>query len=388
MTRKNTGLVGVPGSGDGWASLLDDIYDASLDARRWSLAVRRVAEALDSSMCCLHSYDMTRRQGVTDVEVGLDDAARRAYAEHFCQLNPWIPPGRRGSVAGELLVGSHVISDAQLERTEFYTDLLRSRDLFYSLGVVLGQEGQTRVSVTLLRSRARGDFDAREQRLLAQLGRHLQRAREVQVRLAAVDDERGTLADVLDRLPLAVVLLAPGGRVLLANRAARRVAAARDGLELGADELRPSDRTAAARLRALLSGAAARDSGALRGGGWLLLPRPSGRRPYALLAAPLGRTHRAQASPGCQAVGIAFISDPEDAPRDADVALGSLFGLTRAECALASRLLAGMSVEEAAAQRGIRVATARTQLSRIFAKTDTSRQSQLVTLLERCLKPS
>ncbi len=387
MTLKHTaGAVGH-GSDDGWAALLGDVYDASLDGRRWPDVVRRVAGTFDSGMCCLHSYDMLRRRGATNVEFNLDDTARRAYAEYFCQLNPWIPQGRRQGAAGEILVGSQVISDAQLERTEFYTDLLRRRDLFYSLGVVLGQEGQMRVSVTLLRSRARGDFDAREQRRLARLGQHLQRAREVQARLAAVDHERGALADVLDQLPLGVVLLAPGGRVLVANRAARRFAAARDGFELGADSLRPTDGAAAARLRALLAGAAAIDSG-VPGGGWLLLQRPSGRRPYALLAAPLGRSERGPDAPSRQAVGIAFISDPEETPRDADDALGSLFGLTRAECGLASGLLAGLSVEQAAAQRGIRVATARTHLSRIFAKTRTSRQAQLVTLLERCLKPS
>jgi DNA-binding CsgD family transcriptional regulator len=55
-----------------------------------------------------------------------------------------------------------------------------------------------------------------------------------------------------------------------------------------------------------------------------------------------------------------------------------LYGLTRGEAALAVHLVRGKSVEEAADELFISPHTARTHLKRIFMKTDTHRQTELV----------
>jgi len=60
----------------------------------------------------------------------------------------------------------------------------------------------------------------------------------------------------------------------------------------------------------------------------------------------------------------------------------ALFELTPAEAALAAALAAGYSLKDAAASSSITVKTSRTYLERIFAKTRTRQQSQLVALLK------
>ena len=59
-------------------------------------------------------------------------------------------------------------------------------------------------------------------------------------------------------------------------------------------------------------------------------------------------------------------------------ALITLYGLTRGEAALAAKLVQGKSIEDAAAELFISAHTARTHLKRIFLKTDTHRQPELV----------
>jgi DNA-binding CsgD family transcriptional regulator len=59
-------------------------------------------------------------------------------------------------------------------------------------------------------------------------------------------------------------------------------------------------------------------------------------------------------------------------------ALSALYGLTKGEAVLAARLAQGKSIEEAAAELFISAHTARTHLKRIFMKTDTHRQTELV----------
>lgn len=62
--------------------------------------------------------------------------------------------------------------------------------------------------------------------------------------------------------------------------------------------------------------------------------------------------------------------------------LTSLFDLTPAEARLATMLSAGLPLNEAAARAGIGLGTARNYLIRIFRKTGTHQQGQLVALLK------
>lgn len=59
-------------------------------------------------------------------------------------------------------------------------------------------------------------------------------------------------------------------------------------------------------------------------------------------------------------------------------ALIALYGLTRGEATLAAKLVQGKTIEEAAGDLFISEHTARTHLKRIFMKTDTHRQPELV----------
>ncbi|QRE72854.1 helix-turn-helix transcriptional regulator [Methylobacterium aquaticum] len=61
--------------------------------------------------------------------------------------------------------------------------------------------------------------------------------------------------------------------------------------------------------------------------------------------------------------------------------LRTLFGLTRAEAQVGAGLARGGSLAEIAAELGISVTTARTHVARIFLKTGTRQQSQLVALV-------
>ena len=64
------------------------------------------------------------------------------------------------------------------------------------------------------------------------------------------------------------------------------------------------------------------------------------------------------------------------------VILTGLFDLTPAEARLAAALTAGHSLKVVAANSNITYSTARTYLDRIFTKTGTHHQAQLVSLLK------
>jgi DNA-binding CsgD family transcriptional regulator len=76
-----------------------------------------------------------------------------------------------------------------------------------------------------------------------------------------------------------------------------------------------------------------------------------------------------------------FISDPDDTHEPNRTLLQTTFGLTEAEARVAGALTAGRSVEEISAEFEITPDTVRTHLKRIFTKTDTCRQGDLIRLL-------
>jgi DNA-binding CsgD family transcriptional regulator len=202
-------------------------------------------------------------------------------------------------------------------------------------------------------------------------------ATELRLPWLVLDAEGGVASQAataaLDRLHLGVVLVDGEGRVVAKNRSAGEILAERDGVELRGAALHVSDASAARRLRALLSNA----DGPLRGGA-LAIPRKPPKPPLNLLIAPLaGRSGQEEGS----LVKAVFISSRDRGQETGEEHLRRLYDLTPSEAGLASLLVQGLSLKEAAAELNVTENTARTHLKRIFDKTDTHRQGELVGLL-------
>ncbi|WP_245497881.1 helix-turn-helix transcriptional regulator, partial [Mesorhizobium sp. M7A.F.Ca.CA.001.08.2.1] len=85
---------------------------------------------------------------------------------------------------------------------------------------------------------------------------------------------------------------------------------------------------------------------------------------------------------------VAATAMSASAPVPSPSLLAGLFDLTPAEARLAASLAQGRPLKEAAASSNVTVKTSRTYLERIFAKTGTRQQSQLVALLKSAELPS
>ena len=112
--------------------------------------------------------------------------------------------------------------------------------------------------------------------------------------------------------------------------------------------------------------------------GVMQVPRPSSRRPLALVVSPT----RAGGSPfgRSHAVSIAF-ADPERAPEPSADLLARLYGFTAREAGVAALLLQGLSPKEAADELAMTENTVRTHIRHLFDKTGVERLADLVRLL-------
>ena len=92
------------------------------------------------------------------------------------------------------------------------------------------------------------------------------------------------------------------------------------------------------------------------------------------------RPHGGGPTPG-DAVVVLYVADLDQGVLRRREALRDLYRLTEAETHLVELLCQGSTLDEAAGTRGVTMNTARSQLKQVFAKTHTSRQSELVRLV-------
>ena len=76
-----------------------------------------------------------------------------------------------------------------------------------------------------------------------------------------------------------------------------------------------------------------------------------------------------------------LVKDPNQRTEILPETATQIFGLTPAEARLAIELSSGQTLEEIAEKQEINVSTVRAHLKKIFQKTDTNRQAELVRLL-------
>ena len=81
------------------------------------------------------------------------------------------------------------------------------------------------------------------------------------------------------------------------------------------------------------------------------------------------------------AAAALFVSDPEATIPTPGEILAGLHGLTAAESRLVQCLLQGKRLKDAAEELAITANTAKTHLKRIFRKTETNSQSELIRLI-------
>lgn len=82
-------------------------------------------------------------------------------------------------------------------------------------------------------------------------------------------------------------------------------------------------------------------------------------------------------------VAVALITDPERKRPTCSELLIQIYKLTPKEAMLSTKIAGGKSPRQAAEELSITYETARTHLRRIFSKTGTSRQAELVMLIDQ-----
>ncbi|WP_245490497.1 helix-turn-helix transcriptional regulator [Mesorhizobium sp. M7A.F.Ca.US.011.01.1.1] len=199
-------------------------------------------------------------------------------------------------------------------------------------------------------------------------------------------ENTSALASAFSHLPFGVFLVNGHQQIAQMNEAAETMLARPDSpLALKDGTIVASNAKDAQELQRLVADACSLRDGAMPGtGGTLMVPSDHKRSDLTRLVLSVAPFVDARAY-GLASERCAVILVTEVARRIPDAFephVRSLFDLTPAEARLATALASGRSLKEAAASSNITVKTCRTYLERIFSKTRTRQQSELVALLK------
>jgi DNA-binding CsgD family transcriptional regulator len=364
-------------------ALVTRLYEAPETTGGWRAFLSDLCDTLGGSAASFISQDFTSQRVQIAETVRTDPDTLRAYNGYWHRHDPWAHSPRAARLSsGSVAIGDALIDRTDMRRTAFYNEFGRAHDLVQDLAGLIEVSGRRLSCVSINGSARRAPFSADDAALLAALMPHMQNALELHRRLALVEAARADVLPAIDRLAEGVLLVTSTGRVVHANRTARALLHARDGVFVDAGDLRAASAADTATLRAAIHAAAStrvRGSAARR----LFLTRPSGRRPYVVLVAP-AVTRLLALTPVAPAV-VVCVSDPERLITLPIDRLRRLFGLTAAEARVASCLFEGDTPAVAAARLDISVPTVRAHLRQILAKTETTSQAELARVLSATL---
>lgn len=375
-----TGLDGI--SADELSELIGAIYDCAIDPQRWPDTCRKIAAQCESTAGGICVHDLRQARSAQLFVFGYATQFLQALGEHYSQS-----PMAASDVVSDLgHVSALSMAQHHLHDSRFFQEVMAPFGLQDILWFPALRTGGRMASLHASRSDGSTPYQQLDVALFRLLAPHVCRALAVSDVLDVRALRSEMLEKTLDGLTVGVFLLGHQGDVLYLNAAAERQVKTASALRLVDRRLCPVHPAARLALSRAIA-AAARDGASLNfsvhpvalpgeaGGGYVatLLPLDGGLRQGVLASF---------------AASVAvFTQDPVQAPLMPGEAFARLHGLTGGELRVLLALSQGLGGTEAADLLGVSEPTIRTHLQHIYAKTGTSRQSELLRLLDHSTPP-
>ena len=289
---------------------------------------------------------------------------------------------------GAVLTDTMDIDRAAFEASAIFNEALTPDGTYYALFGNFPVGDGLLLSQALLRGEREGPFGPREVESLTRVMPHLERLTRLRQLVRSMRHERDDLRRALDVVPSAVAILDPSGKVLCANAAAEALFRASRGLRMEGGKLTAARASEARALAAAIArSAVVSDAAEKRPASAALSPTEpiaissaEGESLSVVLFALRPRSTIRETSSRAARV-LAIIHDPARRIVLKPEIVAKVHGLTATEASVAAALAEGRTLAEFADAHGCTEQTARVHLKRIFDKTRTNRQADLVRVL-------
>lgn len=359
--------------------LISLIYDAALDSSRWLAALEETAQFLRSATAMLGSYDALQASTMNyNFSWGDDPVYTALYVERYAELNPFVLASGETRV-GDVVSTASYMSRKDLVATQLYQEWAKPQGYVDIAQATLEKSGTALAILAAVRHESVGPVDEKMLRRMALLVPHFRRAVLIGKVIDLKTVQTAAFAETIDGLTAGIFLVDRHGSLVHANASGRTLLDHGDIVRLTRGVLTAIDGAANHDLREAIALAGSSEVD-LAGRGVGIPLSGASELNYFANVLPLASGARRAAGHAHAAIAAVFVRRAAaDLARPVE-SVARRYGLTPMETKVLRAVVEHGGVAPIAALLGISEATVKTHLQRLFEKTGTSRQVDLVKL--------
>ncbi len=358
-----------------FSQFLASLYDCAIAPGLWHSVLPMLSDYMESRTAAIAARQCGAKVPYFLIEHGVDERVHEIYVAKYEQLSPRRPAMALFGV-DEPVRTEDMFDLEEFKQSVYYKEFALPNGIGDVIVAKIVEDRQRIISCNVTRRRPYSQDDVERFRDLCP---HIRRVMTISELLEQRTVERDNLAEVLDRLAVAVIMVDPKQRIVHKNAAADDVLA-HGGMLVSAHGVLTAENP---RNREALRQAASAPNLDLKS-----IPL-EGRNGQFMVATvlPLNSGLRKATAKPLTASAAVFIHHPPPVDEGLVAKLSTAFRLTGAEARVMASLLEGLQISEIAQRYGVSANTVRTQLQRLFEKTNTKRQSDLVRVVSTTLPP-
>ena len=365
--------------------LIGNIYDAALDQALWSGVLHQICDFVRVSAGNLYSQDSASTKAKLHYAYGEDPRYVQLYFDKYIRMNPFYPAVTFFNV-GEVHSLSEIIPYEEFYETRFYKEWVHPQGIVDALFANLEKSATGSAVLSLRRYERDGFVDDEARRRMALLVPHIRRAVAIGNMIDFHKAEASMLADALGGLAAGVFLVDASARIVFANAAGQAMLEERKIFNSAPGMLNAHDQQADQALRNIFAAVDSGDETSVSASVGVSVPDRHGERWLAHVL-PLTSGARQRARVTYSAVAAVFVRKATLDAASPMETLAKLYKLTASELRVLQTVVEVGGVAAVAEALGVSKATVKTHLHKVFTKTDTKRQAELVQLVATHASP-
>ena len=364
---------------------IGEIYDAALDPTRWLGVLENTVRFIGGHAAGLFWKDAASKSGDAAYSYGIEPYYQQLYFEKYIKLDP-LTIGQFFAEVEQPVSVADIMPYHEFLETRAYREWGQPQGLVDTLNVTLDKTTTSAAMYCVFRHERDGRVDNEMRRRMRLIVPHLRRAVLIGRVIDLKTAEAATFADAADGLGTGMFFVDATARVVHANARGHAMLAQGSLLRVVDGKLVPNDASAEQPLNEVYAMAERGDAAVGVKGIAVPLMALDGERHVAHVL-PLTSGARRRAGTSYAAAAAMFVQKAAlEAPSPQEM-IARLYKLTPTELRVLLAVVQVGSVAEVADALGIAESTAKTHLHRLFAKTGTKRQADLVKLVAGYASP-
>ena len=368
------------------STLIGDIYDTALDPALWVPVLGKVRQFIGGWAIALSWKDaVAKRGGCYFTEGEQDPSYRQVYFDKYIKFDPFTMTQFVVDVE-EPKSFLDVLPYPELIQTRIYKEWAQPQGVVDALMCLIDRSITSVGFMVVFRSERDGFVDDATRQRARLIIPHLRRATLIGKVVDLQKAEAASFADTLDGIDAGMFLVDATGRLVHANAAGHAMLSEMDVLRAAGGRLVLNDTQADQVLADTFAMAGDGDAAIGVKGVAVPIVALDGER-YVAHVLPLMSGARRQVGKSYRATAALFVHKAALETPSPPQAIAAAYKLTAMELRILLAVVEVGGVPEVAEALGVAESTVRTHLGRIFAKTNSNRQADLVKLVAGFANP-